>query len=124
MKKKQQKRILFELLLQESLDKFGPIIILLAPPGSKDVRYIQDVTKHYYLHIRFKEISIKCSPKKIFSLLNNMQATTKQYRIQHYVSGKIHYAMRNTFPSIAMSLSLSNRNCSIWDKWQLLVVIS
>ena len=43
-----QRCILFDLPDQETLDKFGPINILLAPPGCKEVQYDPDAKKKSY----------------------------------------------------------------------------
>ena len=124
-KSNSQKAILFDLPSQETLDKFGPIKILLAPPGCKNVSFVEDASKQYYLDRNFKETTVKCSPKKIISVSNNViQATRKQYGLQHYIAGTIHYAMGDTLPSLATSFSMSDRNFSIWEKGQLLVIIS
>ena len=40
-----QKGILFELPLQEIIDEFGPMKVLLTSSGCKDVKYIQDAAK-------------------------------------------------------------------------------
>jgi predicted GIY-YIG superfamily endonuclease len=123
-KSNSQKAILFDLPTQETLDNFGGIKVLLAPPGCKDVSYIVGETKQYYFDRNFKEVTIECTPKKIFSLSNNQQAMRKQYGLQHYVAGTIHYAMGDTIPSLVTSLSMRDRNFNMWDKGQLLVIIS
>ena len=45
LKSNPQKYILFYLPDQETLKRFGPIKILLAPPGCKEVHYDSDATK-------------------------------------------------------------------------------
>ena len=44
-KSNSQKAILFDLPTQETLDEFGPIKILLAPPGCKNVSFVEDASK-------------------------------------------------------------------------------
>ena len=119
-----QKAILFDLPSQQSLDSFEPFKILLAPPGCKDVIYDSNATKESYLERGFVEISIKCAPHKIVSLSNNIQGVRKQYGIQQYIAGTIHSIMGDTLPSIATTFSNSNNKLSIWDKGQLLVIVS
>ena len=53
-----------------------------------------------------------------------MQVQRKKYGIQHYVAGEIHSAMVDTLPLVATSLSMNDNNASMWDKWQLLVILS
>ena len=120
-----QKAILFDLPSQDVLNVFGPIKMLLAPPGCKEVKYIDGATKQSYFEKGFIESSINCQPReKIVNLPNHMQAQRKQYGIQHNVSGTIHSAMGDTLPSLATSLSTTDSNYSMWDKGQLLVILS
>ena len=119
-----QKAILFELPSQEDLDQFAPIKILLAPPGCKEVIFIPGTEKEYYFDRGFKEISVTCTPHRVHILPNNMQGVRMQYGLQHYVAGTIHSIMGDTLPSLATTFSNSNRDYGMWDKGQLLVIIS
>lgn len=95
-KSNSQKAILYDLPSQETLDRFGKIKILLAPPGCKEVIYIKGETKDYYFEKGFKEISIECTPFKVYNLPHNVQAAQKQYVLQHHISGTIHSIMGDT----------------------------
>ena len=123
-KSNSQKAILFDLPSQEALDEFQPIKILLAPPGCKDVLYEPDEPKSFYLDQGFNEITVGCAPHKVLMLGNNVQGVRKQYGLQHYVAGTIHSIMGDTLRSLATTLSSDDRNYSVWDKGQLLVIIS
>jgi predicted GIY-YIG superfamily endonuclease len=123
-KSNSQKAILYDLPSQQTLDSFGSIKVLLAPPGCKEVMYENGRTKESYLEMGYIETSIECAPYKICTLPNNLQGVRKQYGLQHYVAGTIHSAMGDTLPSIATTFSLIDRNYSVWDKGQLLVIIS
>ena len=57
-KSNSQKAILYELLAQETLDRFERIKVLLAPPGCKEVIYNENKPKEYYFDKPFKETSI------------------------------------------------------------------
>ena len=123
-KSNSQKAILYDLPNQQTLDSFGSIKVLLAPPGCKEVMYENGRAKESYLEMGYIETSIECTPYKICTLPNNLQGVRKQYGLQHYVAGTIHSAMGDTLPSIATTFSLIDRNFSVWDKGQLLVIIS
>ena len=125
VKSNSQKAILFELPSQSTLDSFGAIKVLLAPPGCKDVSYEPDSTKESYFSKGYKEISVGCNPRKVYSICNkNLQVSRKQYGLKHYVAGTIHYAMGDTLPSLVTTFSNIDKNYSMWDKGQLLVIIS
>ena len=53
-----------------------------------------------------------------------MQGQKKHYGIKHDIDGTIHYDMGDTLPSVAISLSMDDNNYSMWDKGQLLVILS
>ena len=53
-----------------------------------------------------------------------MQAKRKQYGLKHYVTGTIHAAMGDTLQSMATEVSLSNCNFKMWDKGQMIVILS
>ena len=82
------------------------------------------MTKQYYLNRKFKEATIKCTPEINYALPHNIQAMRKQYGLQHYVAGTIHYTTGDTLPSLAICFSLINRKCSILDTGHLLVSIT
>lgn len=119
-----QRAILFDLPNQEDLDQFRCIKLLLAPPGYKQVAYDPDASKESYLDNGFVEISVGCAPERINNVLHNKQAQRKQYGLKHHISGTIHSAMGDTLPSVATSISVRDQNYTLWDKGQLLVIIS
>ena len=123
-KSNSQKAILFELPDQVALETFAPIKVLLAPPGCKDVSYVEGATKESYLQRGFTEIGVDCAPNKIYKLPNLLQGARKQYGLRHYVAGTNHSIMGDTLPSIATTISNVDTNYSMWDKGQLLVIIS
>ena len=98
--------------------------MLLAPPGCKEVIYEENKAKEYYFDKGFKDTSIGCCPNKIINVRNGIQAIRKQYGSQHYITGTMHSIMGDTLPSLATSLSVVDRNYQMWDKGQLLVIIS
>ena len=52
------------------------------------------------------------------------QGKRKQYGLKHYVSATIHAAMGDTLNSMATSISTKDSNFELWDKGQLVVLIS
>ena len=123
-KSNSQKAILFDLPNQNTLNEFSSIKVLLAPPGCKDISFDQNTTKESLLARGFVETTIACAPHKICILPNNLQGVRKQFGLQHYIAGTIHSIMGDTLPSIATTISDKDRNFSVWDKGQLLVIIS
>ena len=123
-KSNSQKVLLFDLPSEQTLNTFGPIKVLLAPPGCKNVCFDARLSKQYYIDQGYVETSIQCSPRKIYMLKNNIQGLRKQYGLQHYISGTIHSIMGDTLPSLATTFSNEDRNFSMWDKGQLLVILS
>ena len=48
--------------------------------------------------------------EKIYKLTHNMQEQRKHNGVQYYVVGTINYAMGDTLPSVATSLSMDDDN--------------
>ena len=119
-----QRAILFDLPSQDDLDQFKKIKVLLSPPGCKEVIYYPNATKRSYLEKGYVEINIGCCPDRIQSLTCNKQGQRKQYGLKHYIAGTIHSAMGDTLGSVATSISLNNNKFILWDKGQLIVIIS
>ena len=53
-----------------------------------------------------------------------MQAKRKQYALSHGVTNTIHGAQGETLPKMATELSMSNSDFGIWDKGQLIVILT
>ena len=107
------------------MNNFGPIKVLLVPHGCKEIQYDSDATKQSYFYKGFVKTTVTCNTQdKINNLPQNIQGQRKQYGIQHYVAVTIHSAMGDTLPSVATSLSMDYDNHSMWDKGQILVILS
>jgi predicted GIY-YIG superfamily endonuclease len=124
IKSNTQKAILFDLPDQDVLDRFGAIKVLLAPPGCKEVLFHPDKTKADYIQRGYKEVSIEATPHKIYNFQHNLQANRKQYGLQNFTSGTIHSIMGDTLPSLATSFSNRDKKFGIWDKGQVVVILS
>ena len=119
-----QMALLFELPDQEKLDNWQKIKMLVAPPGLKEVIYNANKTKNDYLNDGFKEIKMGVAKEYTQSIPNGFLARRKQYGLKHYVSSTIHSAMGDTLPFMATTISHSDPNYNMWDKGQLVVILS
>ena len=59
-----------------------------------------------------------------FKKNGHIQAKRKQYGLKHHVSSTIYEVMGDTLPSVAAEISLLNSDFKLWDKGQMIVVIS
>ena len=92
LKSNSQKIILFNFPCQETLNNFGPINVLLAPTVCKEVQYDSDSTKQSYFYKGLVKTTVTCNAREnIYNLPHNMQGKQKQYGIQQYVAGTLHY---------------------------------
>ena len=77
-----------------------------------------------FLDDKFKEISVGLAPDRTVCIGRTIQERRKQYRLRHRVTGTIHSAKGDTFESMATSISLTDPNFGLWDRGQLIVIIS
>ena len=116
--------VLYDLPRQDDLNNWKKVKVLLAPPGWKDVDFDMTRAKSAFIEDKFREISIGVAPDRIISITRTIQGRRKQYGLRHRVTGTIHSAMGDTFESMATSISLTDSNFGLWDKGQLIVIIS
>lgn len=119
-----QVAILHDLPTIEQLNNWRKIKVLVAPPGHKDFDFDENTTKEEFLQKGFKEIEIGTSPVRTQNLGQTVQATRKQYGLKHRVTSTIHAAMGDTLPSMATEISKTNSEYKMWDKGQLIVILS
>jgi predicted GIY-YIG superfamily endonuclease len=119
-----QMAILFDLPTQEQVDNWQPVKVLLAPPGTKEVMFDEERSKQSYLEEGYTECSISVTKQYTQALSNNLQGKRKQYGLKHNVSSTIHGAMGDTLRYMATQISTNNTNFSLWDKGQLVVILS
>ena len=120
-----QMALLFDLPNQEDLDNWRPINVLLAPPGLKEIIFDEQKSKEEYVNDGFKEVKVGVCPQSYTqSIANYTQTKRKQYGLKHYVSATIHAAMGDTLVKMATSISTTDNNFSLWDKGQLVVILS
>ena len=116
--------LLYDMPTQESLDSWKSVKVLIAPPALKDVEFDMNLSKQHYTESGFKEVDIETCPERPISISHNLQAQRKQYGLKHRVTGTIHSAMGDTYESMATMISTTDKNFSLWDKGQLIVIIS
>ena len=117
--------LLYDLPSKEDVELFKKIKILCAPPGLKNFAIdVDNVTKEELLNEGFTEVSIGIAPERTVALKNNIQAKRKQYGLQHRVTNTIHGAQGQTLFQMATEISLANPDFNIWDKGQLIVILT
>ena len=69
--------------------------------------------------------ALQPSPTPIFMVsFGQTKARRHQYRVTYYVASTVHRAIDQTCPMIATQVSIQNHKYRLWDKQQLLVVVS
>ena len=64
------------------------------------------------------------SPDQTQNLPGNIQAKRKQYGLKHYATSTIHACQGDTIISMATEISQNNANFKMWDKGQMIVILS
>ena len=90
----------------------------------KSIQYDVDKSKQEYINEGFVEILMGVCNAYTQQLKDYKQGKRKQYGIKHYVSATIHAAMGDTLNQMATSISTNNSNFELWDKGQLVVILS
>ena len=117
--------LLYDLPTQESLDNWQQIIVLLVPLGMKEIIFEESTPKKYYLEQGYKEFKIGIAPGERLQLIGHrLQARHKQYGLKHRIASTIHGSMGDTEPQIASDISAADPNYRLWEKGQLIVLVS
>ena len=119
-----QLAILFDLPSEEDLENWRKIKILVAPLGLKEIEFREEDRKEVYLNKGFVERFIGVAPERMCIISNNVQAQRKQYGLKHRVTSTIHAAMGDTLPIMATEISRNVSNFKMWDKGQMIVILS
>lgn len=119
-----QLALLYEMPSQEDLDQWKNIKILLAPLGTKQVIFDETWEKQDYFDLGYKEVNMCVIPERTQYLSNGVQAQRKQYGLKHRCSMTIHAAMGDTLWRMATEISIHDANFKLWDKGQLIVILS
>ena len=119
-----QMGLLFDLPSQEDLDRCRKIKILVAPPSSKHITWDPTLSKRAYIEQGFLEKKVGLAPERTQFIANDIQAQRRQYGLKHRVTSTIHAAMGDTLPRVAMEISEDNNHFKLWDKAQVVVLLS
>ena len=119
-----QMALLVELPTTETIERWEKINVLVAPPGMKEIEYNLAIRKEAYFQKGFSEVKIGVSPERINTVKNETFAKRKQYGLRHHVSMTIHATMGDTLINMATTISVRDKNFTMWDKGQLIVILS
>ena len=121
-----QLALCFELPEQADLDNFRKANILLFPPNMKldSFEFDPECPKNYCAEdLGFKEVKMGCSPE-IIEEANDIKAIRRQCGLRHYVTSAVHRAMGDAHHKMATSISASNKLLKLWDRGQLIAILS
>ena len=96
----------------------------MAPPGKKEIIFDNNNPEEFYIQQGFKKVKIGTAPERPCQIKNNVQGIRKQYGLKHYVSGTLHSMMGDTLTSMATEISHRNSNFNLWERGQLVVLLS
>eukprot|EP00957_Ditylum_brightwellii_P200929 15316351-Ditylum_brightwellii.AAC.1 len=82
------------------------------------------MSKEKYINNGFIEVTIGVVHVRMQQVGKNLHAQRKQYGLKHCVTGTIDWAMGDRLPKVAVEISAWNNLFKIWDKGQLVVVLS
>jgi hypothetical protein len=116
--------LLFDLPSQDYINDWKNIPVLLSPPGLSSIEFDESLSKQFYVDQGFKEVYVGIAPQRVQILKNNIQGMRKQYGLKHKVTGTIHSAMGDTLLSMATEISNDDPDFRIWEKGQLVVLLS
>ena len=119
-----QTAILFELPSQEDLSNWRKIKVLKTPLGLREIVFDPLLSKEAYLERGYIEVEVGPAPERAQNFPGNIQGKRKQYGLKHHVTSTIHAAMGDTLSSMATEISFSNSNFNMWDKGQMIVILS
>ena len=109
--------LLLRLPSQDDLTLYRKIEILVAPPGLKWTMY-NPAAKGW------SKTLVGLSPDRSHKISNYLQAKRQKYGLKHHVTSTIHASMGDTLPKIATQISCTNSIWSLWDKAQIVVLLS
>ena len=90
----------------------------------KEIEYEPHYSKENYVAVGFEEVKIGISPEHSHSVTNDMFAKRKQYGLRHHVVMTVHAAMGDTLKTMVTRISTTDNNFAMWDKGQLIVILS
>ena len=87
----------------------------------KEINFEERNSKQFYIDQGYEEVLIGIPPEQIILI---KQARRKQYGLKHQIAGTINASMGDTEVQIATEISATDPNFRMWEKGQLIVLIS
>ena len=116
--------LLLDVPSQFDVDNFKKIPILVAPPGIKSVIYNRNTDENEYICNGWKKCLVGIAPENTYSVQGNLKAQRKQYGLKPNVTSTVHASMGDTLIKIATEISHNDSNYKLWDKAQIVVIMS
>eukprot|EP00957_Ditylum_brightwellii_P138717 10573818-Ditylum_brightwellii.AAC.1 len=82
------------------------------------------MSKEEYINNGFIEVTIGVALVRMQQVGKHLHAQRKQYGLKRCMTGTIHWAMGDTLPKFAVEISARSYLLKIWDKGQLVVLLS
>jgi hypothetical protein len=101
--------------------------MFLAPPGFKDIGYHSHISEEFYIQKAFKKVKVGVAPERMIQAQHNTHACYLQTicGLKHFVSRTMYSLMGDMFHSVATAdISKRNSNFKMWEKGQLVVLLS
>ena len=108
------------IILEVPSDNATLLEVFIAPPGCRSA---VNIDENCLIGSGWRKTVVA----KVFTpVLKNNTSFLRRYffPIKNYVASTIHKCIGDTFPSIVTKISLSDKHFKIWDKEQLLVLLS
>ena len=116
--------LLFDLPSKYDTLLFKKIPILVAPPGVKCVTFDSEKNKAFYINQGWQMHYVCTAPERTISVQANLKGQRKQYGLKPHVTSTVHSSMGDTLDSIATEISTHDANFRLWDKAQIIVLLS
>ena len=116
--------ILFDIPTVDNVQNWQKIKLLKTPPGFCEIVFNLDASKQDFIYKGFIEVLVEIAPGCTQYLGVGVQAQCKQYGLKHHFTSTIHTAIGDTLSSMATEVSCTNSNFKMWDKGQMIVILS
>ena len=116
--------LLLELPTNEDIQEFCRIKVMVAPPGLKEFFYEGITDNNYYIQRGWKIELLGVAHTYEIPIPGGMKAIRKQYKVKHHVTSTVHACQGDTLHRVATEISYTNKNFTLWDKGQVVVLLS
>ena len=116
--------LLLELPTNEDIQEFCRIKVMVAPPGLKEFFYEGITDNNYYIQRGWKIELLGVAHTYEIPIPGGMKAICKQYKVKHHVTSTVHACQGDTLHRVATEISYTNKNFTLWDKGQVVVLLS